>query len=67
MSCFSQVNEEKANSFYAEGKWSMKEVLGTYYLMENEFFLFRALCIARGESQALPGFDENEYVTNASF
>jgi uncharacterized damage-inducible protein DinB len=63
---FSQVTEEQANSSYAEGKWSMKEVLG--HIIDTErIFAFRALCIARGESQALPGFDENEYVTNASF
>ncbi len=63
---FSQVTEEQANSSYDAGKWSMKEVLG--HIIDGErIFSYRALCIARGESQALPGFDENEYVTNASF
>lgn len=63
---FSQVTEEQANSSYAAGKWSMKEVLG--HIIDTErIFAFRALSVARGELQALPGFDENEYVANASF
>jgi len=63
---FSLVTEEQANSSYAAGKWSMKEVLG--HIIDTErIFAFRALSIARGELQALPGFDENDYVTNASF
>jgi hypothetical protein len=30
-------------------------------------FGYRALCIARGEQQSLPGFDENAYADNANF
>jgi uncharacterized damage-inducible protein DinB len=66
MSFFLRLMRSKPTVFYAEGKWSMKEVLG--HIIDTErIFAFRALCIARGESQALPGFDENEYVTNANF
>ena len=28
---------------------------------------YRALAVARGDTQPLPGFDENSYVENASF
>ena len=28
---------------------------------------YRALCIARGDSTSLPGYDENAYVANAPF
>ena len=28
---------------------------------------YRAVCVARGETTSLPGFDENAYVANASF
>jgi len=51
---------------YAPGKWTLKEVLG--HLVDDErIFLYRALCVARGDTSPLPGFDENEYVTGAGF
>ncbi|MFD1140535.1 DinB family protein [Larkinella insperata] len=51
---------------YAAGKWSPKEMLG--HMIDTErIFAYRALCIARGEQQSLPGFDENTYVDNANF
>ncbi|MGZ8412027.1 MAG: DinB family protein [Gemmatirosa sp.] len=51
---------------YAEGKWSVKEVLG-HIADAERIFAYRALCAARGESGGLPGFDENAYVANANF
>lgn len=61
-----KLTEEKALFRYADGKWSVKEVLG--HLIDCErVFAYRAMCIARGETQPLPGFDENTYVANASF
>jgi uncharacterized damage-inducible protein DinB len=58
---------ESAEEFrYAEGKWSVKEVLG--HVMDCErVYAYRALCIARGERAPLPGFDENDYVRVAEF
>jgi len=51
---------------YAPGKWSVKEVLG--HVCDGERVLsYRALCIARSDSTALPGYDENAYVANAPF
>ncbi len=51
---------------YAEGKWSIKEILG--HLCDTELiFAYRAIAIARGESQSLPGFDQNAYVENGRF
>jgi len=51
---------------YADGKWSVKEVLG--HLSDTERVLgMRAMCISRGESVDLPGFDENDYVAAANF
>ncbi|MFN4908621.1 MAG: DinB family protein [Bacteroidota bacterium] len=62
----STMTDEDALFRYAEGKWSVKQVLG--HLIDCErVFAYRAMCIARGETQALPGFDENAYVANASF
>jgi hypothetical protein len=50
---------------YAPEKWTIKDVLG--HLVDDErVFAYRVLCLARGESAALPGFDENVYARNAS-
>lgn len=52
--------DEKWDYRYAEGKWSIKEMV--QHLTDAErIFSYRALCIARGEAQSLPGFDENTY------
>ena len=60
------VGEEKASYRYAEGKWSIKEVIG--HLTDAErVFGYRALCFSRGDQNALPGFDENGYVGTANF
>lgn len=63
---FSGITEEQANTAYASGKWSMKEVLG-HILDAERIFAYRALSFARGEQQAQPGFDEDSYVAIARF
>jgi nitronate monooxygenase len=51
---------------YAAGKWSLKQVVG--HLIDDErIFVYRALCIARGDANALESFDENLYVAGANF
>lgn len=51
---------------YAPGKWTLKEILG--HLIDDErIFAYRALCVARLDPAALPGFDENVYVAATSF
>lgn len=49
---------------YAEGKWTVKELI-QHAIDTERVFAYRALCIARGEKQPLPGFDENAYASNA--
>jgi hypothetical protein len=63
----SPVRGEAAERFrYAEGKWSIREVVG--HLIDCErIFGYRAVSIARGEMTPLPGFDENAYAANAPF
>lgn len=51
---------------YAEGKWTVKELFG-HVIDTERIMAYRALAVARGEKQHLPGFDENDYVTNARF
>ncbi len=60
------LDETKAAYRYAEGKWSVKEVIG-HFTDAERIFAYRALAIARGETQPLPGFEEDDYVRNASF
>lgn len=55
------LNEEQLNYRYAEGKWSIKEIL--MHLCDAErIFTYRALRFARKDKTDLPGFDENTYV-----
>jgi uncharacterized damage-inducible protein DinB len=57
---------EKLDFAYAPGKWTVKELFG--HMIDTERIMaYRALCIARGETQSLPGFDENTYVAQAHF
>jgi hypothetical protein len=62
----SPLTEERAEQPYAEGKWTIKELLG--HMVDTERVLgYRALCFSRNEQQPLPGFDENNYVASANF
>lgn len=59
-------SEHKGNYRYAPGKWTVKEVVG--HMMDTErVFAYRALCIARGEKQPLPGFEQDDYVKEGNF
>lgn len=62
----SSLDETRAMHRYAEGKWSVKEVIG-HMTDAERVFGYRALCIARGDTNSLPGFDENEYMQFANF
>lgn len=57
---FLSLTPEQAYYRYAEGKWTPKQIL--LHIIDCErVFSYRAMCIARGESQPLPGFDEDAY------
>jgi len=58
--------EKQGNYSYADGKWTVKEVLG-HVIDTEKIMAFRALAIARGEKQSLPGFEQDEYVAESNF
>ncbi len=63
---FSMIPEEFGDHTYAFGKWTIKDIVG--HLIDTErIFSTRALRIARGDKQALPGFEQDDYVKSANF
>lgn len=61
---YSYLTEEQSKFAYAEGKWTLKEVL--LHLSDTErVFQYRILAIVRGEKSELPGFDEENYAANS--
>jgi hypothetical protein len=60
------VSDEKAYYAYAEGKWTVKEVVG--HMIDTERIMaYRALRIARNDKTPLASFEEDDYVANAKF
>ena len=63
---FNSISEEKSMFAYAEGKWTIKEMVG--HLIDNErIFGYRALRISRGDETPIEGFEQDGYVENAPF
>lgn len=60
---YGEIPLEKWDYAYAEGKWTIKEMV--QHILDSELvFLYRIMSIVRGEKQELLGFDENEYAKN---
>lgn len=63
---FESIPADKADYRYAEGKWTVRDVIG-HIVDAERVFAFRALWFARGDTNPLPGFDENAWVPAARF
>lgn len=60
------LSDQDAKYRYAEGKWSIKEIVG--HTSDTERIMaYRLLRIARGDESARSGFDENQFVAGANF
>jgi len=58
------IPAEKHDHRYAEGKWTIKEVV--QHMLDGErVFTYRALRFARKDETPLPGFDENLFAQTA--
>ena len=59
------IPEAKGEHRYAEGKWSIKELLAHMIDVER-IMAYRALRFARNDKTDLPGFEENDYAPEAN-
>jgi hypothetical protein len=61
---FDRVPEEKGTFAYADGKWTLKEVLS--HLIDGErMFAYRVFRIARGDKTPIEGFEQDGYIENS--
>lgn len=60
----STVSEEEAMYAYAEGKWTLKEML-QHIIDTDTVFAYRALCLSRFTTSPLAGFDQDEFVAKS--
>ena len=62
---FKNIPAAKIDYRYAEGKWSIRQML--QHIIDTErIFAYRALRISRNDQTPLPGFDENSYAAAAN-
>ncbi|HEX3102052.1 MAG TPA: DinB family protein [Pyrinomonadaceae bacterium] len=62
---FSTVPEEKGTFAYADGKWTIKELLS--HLIDGErIFAYRILRISRGDKTPIEGFEQDGYIETSN-
>lgn len=65
-SVYTEIAQLKAlgSQIYAPGKWTVKQTL-VHIIDAERVFAYRALRFARGDQEALVGFEQDDYVANA--
>lgn len=64
LTLFNTISEEQANTAYAPGKWTIKELLG-HVIDAERVFGYRALRFSRGDATPIEGFEQDLWVTNS--
>jgi len=65
-SLLSALPADKLTYRYAEGKWSVAELIG--HIADTERVMsYRLLRVARGDRTPLPGFDQDAFIAGADF
>jgi len=59
------IPEDKSDFRYADGKWTIRELL-CHMLDAERIFAYRALRFARNDKTPLAGFEENDYAPQAN-
>jgi len=59
-----RIPRKKINFSYAEGKWTLKEML-QHIIDAERVFVYRALTFSRKDPAELPGFDENVWAVTS--
>jgi uncharacterized damage-inducible protein DinB len=63
-SLFTNVGEERGTYAYADGKWTIKELLS--HIIDGErMFAYRILRVARGDEKPIEGFDQDPYIAHS--
>ncbi len=63
---FGSIPEEKGAFAYAEGKMTIKQLLG-HLIVGERVFSYRALRIAHGDPTPLSGMDQDLFIANGNF
>jgi uncharacterized damage-inducible protein DinB len=65
LNTLADLSNEQAEKAYAEGKWTLKELM-QHVLDTDLIFAYRALRISRMDHTPLPGFDQDTFVQNSN-
>lgn len=60
-----KIPRKKVDYAYAEGKWTLRELL-QHIIDTEKVFAFRALWFSRQDVSPLPGFDENSWAATSN-
>jgi hypothetical protein len=64
-SFYSSLPQEKHDFAYAEGKWTIKDVL-LHVIDSERIFAYRALRLGRQDKTPLMGFEQDDYIVSAN-